>query len=70
MNLRNYEITVGEVLQNPQARALLSRELPLVMRHPALNAARAVPLKDLLPVAGRYVPQRRIQSILKELEKL
>ena len=25
MNLRNYEITVGEVLQNPKAKALLTR---------------------------------------------
>ena len=25
MNLKNYQITVGEVLQNPQAKAMLQR---------------------------------------------
>lgn len=33
MNLKNYQITVGEVLQNPQAKAMLQKELPMVMRH-------------------------------------
>lgn len=33
MNLKNYQITVGEVLQNPQAKAMLQKERLLVMRH-------------------------------------
>ena len=46
MNLKNYQITVGEVLQNPQAKAMLQKELPMVMRHPMLPMANAIPLKD------------------------
>ena len=46
MNLKNYQITVGEVLQNPQAKAMLQKELPMVMRHPMLPMANAIPLND------------------------
>ena len=70
MNLRNYEITVGEVLQNPKAKALLTRELPMVMRHPMLPVARAIPLKDIINNAGRYISPQKMQSILNELEKV
>ena len=81
MNLRNYEITVGEVLQNPRAKALLTRELPMVMRHPMLPVARAIPLKDIINAraiplkdiinnAGRYISPQKMQSILSELEKI
>lgn len=70
MNLKNYNITVGEVLQNPQARALLQREIPMVMRHPLLPVANAIPLRDIINNAGGYVSQKKIQSILQQLERL
>ena len=70
MNLKNYQITVGEVLQNPRARAMLQKELPMVMRHPMLPVANAIPLQDILDYAGGYVSPRKMQSILRELEKI
>ena len=70
MNLKNYNITVGEVLQNPRARALLQRELPMIMRHPMLPMANAIPLRDIINNAGGYVSQKKIQSILQQLERL
>lgn len=70
MNLKNYNITVGEVLQNPQARALLQRELPMIIRHPMLPMANAIPLRDIINNAGGYVSQKKIQSILQQLERL
>lgn len=70
MNLKNYNITVGEVLQNPQARALLQRELPMIMRHPMLPMANAIPLRDIINNAGGYVSQKKIQSILQQLQRL
>ena len=66
MNLKNYQITVGEVLQNPQAKAMLQKELPMVMRHPMLPMANAIPLKDV----GGYVSQRKMQNILDQLSRL
>lgn len=61
MNLKNYQITVGEVLQNPQAKAMLQKELPM---------ANAIPLKDVIHYAGGYVSQRKMQNILNQLSKL
>ena len=46
MDLKNYNITVGEVLKNPQAKAMLQKELPMIMRHPMLPMANAIPLRD------------------------
>ncbi len=70
MNLRNYEITVGEILKNPQAKAMLQKELPMVMRHPMLPVARAIPLKDIVNYAGGYVSPKKMQSILDKLSKI
>mgnify|MGYP000156874743 CR=1 FL=1 len=67
MNLKNYQITVGEVLQNPQAKAMLQKELPMVMRLPMANA---IPLKDVIHYAGGYVSQRKMQNILDQLSRL
>lgn len=70
MNLKNYNITVGEVLQNPQAKAMLQKELPMVMRHPMLPVARAIPLKDVMSYAGGYISPKKMQSILDKLSKI
>lgn len=70
MDLRNYNITVGEVLRNPQAKALLQKELPMVMRHPMLPVASAIPLRDIINNAGGYVSPKKMQSILEKLSKI
>ena len=70
MNLKNYQITVGEVLQNPQANAMLKKYLPIVMRHPMLPMENSIPLKDVIHYAGGYVSQRKMQNILDQLSRL
>ena len=64
MNLKNYQITVGEVLQNPQAKAMLQKELPMVMRHPMLPMANAIPLKDVIHYAAAMCPKERCRISL------
>lgn len=70
MNLRNNEITVGEVLSNPRARQLLQREIPMIMNHPMMPMANAIPLKDVITYTKGYVPKMKLNSILNQLEKL
>lgn len=70
MDLKNYNITVGEVLKNPQAKAMLQKELPMIMRHPMLPMANAIPLRDIINNAGDYVSPRKMQSILEKLSKI
>lgn len=70
MNLRNYQITVGEVLKNPSAKALVARSFPQALRHPMLGLAYSMPLKNVLNMARGSVPQSQINQLLSELEKL
>ena len=70
MDLKNYNVTVGEVLKNPQAKAMLQKELPMIMRHPMLPMANAIPLRDIINNAGVYVSPRKMQSILEKLSKI
>lgn len=70
MDLKNYNITVGEVLKNPQAKAMLQKELPMIMRHPMLPMANAIPLRDIINNAGSYVSPRKMQYILEKLSKI
>ena len=56
MNLKNGQITVGEVLSNPNARALLQREYPALINHPMLGMARGMTLNQVregFPTAGK-----------------
>lgn len=70
MNLRNNQITVGEVLSNPQARALLTKKFPLVFKKQFSPAAKSVTLEQLLALVGGYLPQRTVADTLRELEKI
>lgn len=70
MDLKNNRITVGELLENPSARAVFQRRFPMVMKHPLLGAARTVTLEQLISFAGAYVPKGIINETLQELKKL
>lgn len=70
MNLKNYKITVGELLDYGPAKAVFQRRFPMVMRHPMLGAARTVTLEQLVSMAGNYIPQKKIQETLEELKKV
>lgn len=70
MNLRNNEITVGEILQNPKAKALLQREAPKLAKNPMLPMSYAIPLKDVLTYSKGVVPQFKVKQILSQLEKM
>ncbi len=70
MDLRNRQITIGEVLDYPGARALLTRKFPFVFKKQFSNAAKAVTLEQLIALVGGFLPQRTVADTLRELEKL
>ncbi len=70
MNLRNNQITVGELLDYQPARAVFQKRFPMVMRHPLLGAARSVTLEQLIALAGDKIPQKKIQETLNELRSV
>lgn len=70
MDLKNKKITVGELLENPNSRAVFQRRFPMVMKHPLLGASRTVTLEQLMSFAGAYLPKNMIQDTLDELKRL
>ena len=70
MDLRQNQITVGELLQNPRARAVFQRRFGKWMKHPMVGAARSLTLEQLAEMAAVYLPQKVIQDTLRELRQL
>ena len=70
MNLRNQTITVGELLDDPKARAVFQRRFGKLMQHPMVNASRSLTLKQLVEMAAVYFPPQIIRDTLRELEQL
>mgnify|MGYP000020084858 CR=1 FL=1 len=69
MDLKRNQITVGELLDHPGARAVFQRRFPMLMKHPMLGAARTITLEQILSVAQAYVPQKKIDETLSELRR-
>ena len=61
MDLRNNNITVGELLDNPKSRAVFQRRFGRYLKHPMVGAARSLSLA---------IPKKNIQETLQELQKL
>ena len=73
MDLRNNNITVGELLDNPKSRAVFQRRFGRYLKHPMVGAARSLSLAQLAEMAAVYIPKKvlkNIQETLQELQKL
>ncbi|HJB99657.1 MAG TPA: hypothetical protein H9764_04300 [Candidatus Flavonifractor merdavium] len=69
MDLKHNKITVGELMDHPNTRAVLQRRFPMLMKHPLMGAARTITLEQILSVAQAYVPQKKIDETLNELRR-
>ena len=70
MDLRNKQITVGELLDNPRSKAVFQRRFGKFMKHPMVGASRSLTMGQLQEMAQVYLPQKTIQDTLRELEQL
>ena len=70
LNLKNNNITVGELLEHPKAKAVLVKRFPLVMKKQPAGAARTVTLEQLIAFLNPYLPGTIIRDTINELEKL
>ena len=70
MNLKNNTVTVGELLADPNARAVFQRRFGKWMKHPMVTAGRSLTLAQLVELAGVYLPKKIIEETLKELTEL
>lgn len=70
MDLKNNQIMVGALLDNPASRAVLQKRFAKVMNHPLVSAARTLTLEQLMNLAQVYIPKSILQDTLRELQKL
>ena len=70
MNLKNNQITVGELLDYAPSRAVFQKRFPTVLRHPMVGAARTVTLEQIIAFAGAYIPKKTSQDTLEELKRV
>ena len=70
MDLKGNQILVGELLDDPAARAVFQRRFGKLLKHPMVPAARSLSLEQLLGFAKLYLPKQVIQDTLEELRRL
>jgi hypothetical protein len=70
MNLRNNEITIGEIIDNPAGKELAQREFPEVMNPLMLQFARNMTLAKVLELAKDRYSQEKINKVLAELQAI
>lgn len=70
MNLKNNQVTVGELLDYAPAKAVFQRRFPMVLRSPLVGASRSITLEQLLSLAENYVPRKKVEETLAELRRV
>lgn len=70
MDLRNDQITLGELWDNAGARRVFLKRIPLLIRHPIKGQARSVTLGQLKDFAGSWLPAKAVSELVEELKKL
>ena len=70
MDLRNNQITLGELWDNPRSRAVFQRKVPMLAKHPVKGAARTVTLEQLAAFLDSWVPSKLIQGVIQDLRQL
>lgn len=70
MDLKNNQITLGELWDNPKSRAVFQRRIPMIAKHPVQGAARTVTLEQLADFLGSWVPGAMINGVMQDLKKL
>lgn len=70
MDLRNNQILVGELLDDPASKAVFQRRFGKFMNHPMIPAARSLTLQQLMGFAQLYLPKMVINDTLNELRRL
>ena len=70
MDLRNNQITLGELWDNPRSRAVFQRKVPMLAKHPVRGAARTVTLEQLADFVSSWVPSAMINGVIQDLRRL
>lgn len=70
MDVKNKQITLGELWDDPRSREVFQRRIPTLAKHPLKGAARTVTLEQLLDFVDGWVPKAMINGVLQDLRRL
>ena len=70
MDLRNNQITLGELWDDPRSRAVFQKRIPMLAKHPVKGAARTVTLEQLRDFITGWVPGMMVNGVMSDLKKL
>ena len=71
MDLKGGQVTLGEILQNPQARAMIRRSrYGFLLESPLLGRFSNLPLQAALDRAGGFLPPQVIRRAVEQLRRL
>ena len=66
-----FDMTVGQILDNPKSRAVFEKHTPQLVHHPMIGMVKHFKLKDLLQYAGKAnISQETVKKIKADLEAL
>lgn len=70
MDLRNNQITLGELWDDPKSRGVFQRRFPMIMKHPVQGAARTVTLQQLADFMSGWLPGKLINDVMADLKRI
>jgi len=70
MDLRNNQITLGELWDDPRSRAVFQKRIPMLSKHPVKGAARTVTLEQLSDFITGWVPAMMVNGVMQDLKRL
>ena len=71
MDLKNGRITIGEILENPNARAMIQRSrYAMLLNNPMLGQFRTMPLQNALGQARRFLPANVVDRAVARLKEM
>lgn len=70
MDLRNNQITLGELWDDPRSRAVFQKRIPMIAKHPVKGSARTVTLQQLADFMSTWIPAAMVNGVVQDLKKL
>lgn len=71
MDLKNNQITMGQLLADPRSRAVLQRYFPQFVNNPMMvRMGRNMTLQRVLGMAGSHVPQSQLRQAMEALRNI
>ncbi|HWM17384.1 MAG TPA: hypothetical protein VNP97_12440 [Microbacterium sp.] len=62
--------TLGELLDDPEARAIIVEYAPELPEHPMISMAKGLPANTLLAMAGGQLPADKITQLKTRIQAL